>query len=114
MEKINELSFKLHDMLLNSKEYLELKNIEKKLLEDEISSSLLKNYHKLQEEYMSNKSEEMLKKLHKAKLMLDENEIVVSYKKVYKNYQILIGNITDIVFEDFSKQSIIDKIIRAK
>lgn len=114
MDNINELSFKLHEMLITSKEYLYLKQCEQELLNDKTSSSLLNSYHLLQEQYVSNKTNEMLKKLHIAKLKLDENEIVIKYKKAYKNYQFLIGNITEIVFDGFSKQSLIDKIIRAK
>ena len=52
--------------------------------------------------------------MHIAKLELDNNEIVIKYKKAYKDYQLLVGKITDIVFEDFSNPSLLDKIVRAK
>ena len=41
-------------------------------------------------------------------------ENVINYKKAYKEYQLLVGQITDIVFEGFSNPSLLDKIVRAK
>ena len=55
-----------------------------------------------------------VKELHKVKLELDNNKNVIEYKKAYKEYQLLVGKITDIVFEDFSNPSILDRIVRAK
>lgn len=114
MEKITKLSYELHEKLILSNEYKNLKSIEKKMLENATCKLLLEKFHHLQEVYATNKSNEILSKLHYAKLKLDENELVKEYKKAYKDYQILIGNITDIVFDGFAKKSIIDKIIRAK
>ena len=42
------------------------------------------------------------------------NELVIKYKEKYKDYQILLGKITEVVFEGFASTSTIDKIIRAK
>ena len=72
-----------------------------------------KTYHNVLEKYSSNKSEETLKELHQAKLNMDLNILIKQYKEKYKNYQVLVGKITDVVFEDFSKQSLVDKIVRA-
>ena len=59
-------------------------------------------------------TQENLKLLHQAKLEMDLNEVVIKYQKAYKEYQILLNEITDLVFDGFSKQSLLDKIIRAK
>lgn len=114
MEKISKLSYELHDKLILSNEYKKLKEAESNMLNDTTCKLLLDKFHHLQEVYVTNKSNEVLSNLHLAKLKLDENNLVKEYKKAYKDYQILIGKITDIVFDGFSKQSLIDKIIRAK
>ena len=114
MDKVTNLAFELHEMLLQSNEFLELKEAENKMLNNEVSLSLINNYHKILEKYSTNKSEIVLKDLHLAKLNMDLNDLIKNYKDKYKNYQILLGKITDIVFEDFSLQSTVDKIIRAK
>ena len=95
MENTIDLAFKLHEMLTNSKEYLALKDAEKIMLEDLESSSLIKKYHLLQEQYSSVKTNDMLQKLHEAKLKMDLNINVINYKKAYKDYQILIGSSPD-------------------
>ena len=68
MEKVCDLAFKLHDLLLNSDEYKTLKNMESVLYNDSLSFNLLNEYHKMQEEYAFNKTDEMLKQLHLVKL----------------------------------------------
>ena len=114
MENILELAYKLHDLLLNSNEYKILKDYEDKMLNDDNANSLINNYHICLEKYNFDKSEEVLKKLSNAKLLMDQNELVILYKKAYKDYQILVGNITDVVFKDFKKDTFLDKLIRAK
>ena len=114
MEKVQELAFRLHDLLLKSDEYKQLKEIEYTLKSDSVSFERLNKYHTLQEKYQFDKTDDVLKELHIAKLALDNNEIVIKYKKAYKDYQLLVGKITDIVFEDFSNPSLLDKIVRAK
>ena len=83
MEKVQELAFKLHDLLLNSNEYKQLKEIENTLKSDSVSFNLLNKYHALQEKYQFDKTEEVLKELHLSKLELDNNEIVIKYKKSF-------------------------------
>ena len=114
MENILELAYKLHDLLLNSSEYKILKDCEEKMLNDDNANSLINAYHICLEKYNFDKSEEVLKKLSNAKLLMDQNELVILYKKAYKDYQILVGNITDVVFKDFKKDTFLDKLIRAK
>ena len=114
MDKIQTLSYELHDLLLSSKEYLILKETELVMLNDNECKNLIDNYHKLLEKYNFDKSDEVLNLLSKAKMLMDQNELVIKYKKAYKDYQILVGNITDVVFKDYKKDSILDKIIRAK
>ena len=114
MDKIQNIAFELHDKLLASEEYKQLKEKEKIMLSNPESSFLLNNYQELLIAYNDNKSNENLKKLHVSKLKLDENNLVKEYKDAYKNYQILVGNITDIVFDGFKTNSVIDKIIRTK
>ena len=60
------------------------------------------------------KSDEVLNALSNAKSLMFQNKLISDYKKAYKDYQILVGNITDVVFKDFKKDSLLDKIIRAK
>ena len=45
---------------------------------------------------------------------MDLNELIMNYKEKYKDYQILLGKITEVVFEGFASTSTVDKIIRAK
>ena len=114
MENTIDLAFKLHEMLLNSNEFLTLKKYEKIMLEDFNSASLISSYHKLQEKYTTIKTNETLKELHEAKLKMDNDLNVINYKKAYKDYQILVGNITDIVFEGFKNDTLVDKILKIK
>lgn len=114
MEKVINLSYELHDLLLQSNEFLALKKYEKIMLTDEQSSKLINDYHKAFEEYNFDKSEKCLKEVHKHKLLMDNNVNIINYKKAYKDYMILVGKITDESFLDFKKESLIDKIIRAK
>lgn len=113
MEKLFDLSYKLHDELLNSNEYKELKEKEKLMLMDKKVNDMINKYHDLLSKSYNDKSKELLKKLHLIKLRLDENELVINYKKAYKAYQLLISNITDITFKDFKNDTLIDKIIKA-
>lgn len=114
MENIQNLAYELYELLTSSKEYKKLKKCEDEMLNDSISNTLISEYHMLQEKYNSDKSDDVVSMLHLAKLKMDQNELVISYKKAYKDYQILVGKVTDIVFKDFKSESIIDKIIRAK
>ena len=114
MDKVSSLAYQLHEMLLQSNEYLSLKETENIMLNDLEASNLIASYHQALEKYSTNKSDAVLKELHKAKLNMDLNELVIKYKEKYKDYQILLGKITEVVFEDFASTSTIDKIIRAK
>lgn len=113
MEKIFELSFTLHDLLLETVEYKNLKMIEKKMREDKTASSLIAIYQDLNVQYGTNKTQELLKKLHQAKLKMDQNELVIEYKKAYKQYQILVGKVSDIAFKDVFEPSTFERIIRS-
>ena len=114
MEHIQNLAYELHELLTSSNEFNYLKECERNMLTDDVANNLIKEYHKAQEQYNFDKSDEVLNILHNAKLKMDQNELVILYKKAYKEYQILVGNITDIVFKDFKNESLVDKIIRAK
>lgn len=114
MEKIYEIAFALHELLIKSEQYLTLKEKEKEMLSDCFCVDIINKYHNCEEKYQQNKSASNLKDLHEVKLIMDETDLIIQYKKAYKEYQILIGEITDLVFKDFSSPSLIDKIIRAK
>lgn len=114
MENIQNLAYELYELLTSSNEYKNLKKCEVEMLNNSVSNTLINEYHMLQEKYNMDKSEDILSMLHLAKLKMDENELVILYKKAYKDYQILVGKVTDIVFKDFKSESMIDKIIRAK
>ena len=113
MEKLFDLSYKLHDELLNSNEYKNLKEKEHLMLSDLSLNKLINSYHELLAKSYNDKSKELLKEIHSIKLKLDENELVINYKKAYKEYQLLIANVTEVVFQDFKNDSLIDKIIKA-
>lgn len=112
MDEIYTLAFKLHDLLLDSKEYLKLKEKEKLMLDDKKTNKLIQKYHELEVLYNENKSSNNLTLLHQIKLELDLNPLVKDYQKAYKEYQILIGQITDLVFLDFKNDTLIDKILK--
>ena len=113
MEKLFDLSYKLHDELLNSNEYKKLKEKEHLMLSDSSLKNLIDSYHELLLKSYNDKSKELLKEIDSIKLKLDENELVINYKKAYKEYQLLIANITEIAFNGFKNDTIIDKIIKA-
>ena len=46
MEKVINLSYELHDLLLKSNEFLTLKKYEEIMLKDEKSNKLINDYHK--------------------------------------------------------------------
>ena len=73
MDKVTTLAYELHEMLLQSDEYIKLKEAENKMLNNDEASLLIKTYHNVLEKYSSNKSEETLKELHQAKLNMDLN-----------------------------------------
>ena len=77
MEKVIDLSYELHDLLLQSNEFLALKKYEKIMLTDEQSSKLINDYHKAFEEYNFDKSEKCLKEVHKHKLLMDNNVNII-------------------------------------
>ena len=114
MQEIVSLAYSLHEMLLSSNEYKALKEAENIMLNDKISSQLINEYHTLQQKYNFNKTDEVLTMLSNAKLNMDNNELVIKYKNAYKQYQILVGNITSIVFEGYKSDTLLDKIIKAK
>ena len=108
MDKVSTLAYQLHEMLLQSKEYLSLKEAESIMLNNKEASNLIEIYHKVLEKYSSNKSDDVLKELHQAKLNMDLNELIMNYKEKYKDYQILLGKITEVVFEGFASTSTVD------
>ena len=114
MEKIQKLSYELHDLLLSSKEFLTLKEAEINMMSDMNAKLLIDNYHSLLEKYNFDKSDSILQLLANAKMQMDKNAFVIEYKKAYKDYQILVGIITEHVFDGLKKESLLDKIIRAK
>lgn len=114
MEKVTELAFELHDLLMNSEQYKKLKLAEKNMKEDSNAASLIEKYHNLLSKSINIKTEKMNKELHQAKLEMDLNNLVIAYKKAFKEYQLLVDEITSIVFKDFSSITKIDKIIKMK
>ena len=80
MDKVSSLAYQLHEMLLQSNEYLSLKETENIMLNDLEASNLIASYHQALEKNSTNKSDAVLKKLHQAKLNMDLNELVIKYK----------------------------------
>lgn len=112
MDNIIDLSYKIHELLLDSNEYKELKIKEKEMLDDKKASKLINDFKALEEKYGYDKEKDVLKELSNAKIKMNENNKVIAYKKAYKDYQILVGKITDICFENIKKDDIFDKILR--
>ena len=112
MEKLFELSYSLHDKLLETDEYHKLQEATKKMFDNKESKRKIDDYNKMMEIYSNNKSNDNQKRLHEAKLVMDNDLLVIEYKKAYKNYQLLLSNITSICFDGFSEESLFDKIIK--
>ena len=56
MDKVSSLAYQLHEMLLQSNEYLSLKEAENIMLNDLETSNLITSYHQALEKYSTNKS----------------------------------------------------------
>ena len=112
MDSIISLSYQIHDMLLESEEYLNLKRKEKEMLDDPVSSKLVDDFKRLEEKYGYDKEKDVQKELSQAKIKMNENKKVIAYKEAYKQYQILVGKVTDICFDGVKTDSIFDKILR--
>lgn len=113
MEKVLEKAYQLHDLLFKSESYRKLKEKEKEMVEDEALKPLFLSYHNAQEQYVTEKSEQNLARLHAIKLQIDSHPKVIAYQQSYKEYQILLGNITDIAFDGLIEKDDLLKKIRA-
>lgn len=112
MEEAFKKAYQLHDLLFQSEEYIQLKKIEKEMVEDKDLQPLFLSYQKAQEEYVQDKSQKNLIQLHEIKLKIDCHPKVIAYQKSFKQYQILLNQITDVVFDGFIEQEDLLKKIR--
>ena len=98
--------YKLKELLINSKEYKDVKEKEK-LMEDNCTTLLIKYNHLFNEynqalrfkDYGSDVGK-IQKELNICKLELDNNEYVKEYKKAYKIMNRLLKEIQNIIFEN--------------
>lgn len=92
--------YALCDKIYESKIYLDLKTQEKAMLDNKNLAIKFKDYKNLQEQYLINKDETLLKQLHALKLEIDENMLVRDYKKAYFNFTRELLEIKNIIFKD--------------
>ena len=103
--KITGKVYDLKEMLLNSREYMLVKEKEKEM--EEKSSTLLLEYNYLFNEYnQANRFKDyganvvgIQQKLNKCKEKLDNDYYVKEYKKAYKQMQKLLNELQDVIFE---------------
>ena len=101
-------AFKLREIILQSDLYLDMKEKEMKMLEDEEVSNLLYLFENLKEEYGQAKRFEkygadvslVQKKLSEVKYKLYENSLVKAYNLAYKKMKVQLKYIEDIILED--------------
>lgn len=106
------LTFKLRDEIINSKLYKELKEKEKKMMDDEECSRLLYLYQNVQSKYNEAKRfekygsdiESVSKELSEIKYKVDENKLVKDYYEIFKKMNKELKNIEKIIFKDILKE----------
>ena len=97
--------YELKEKLINSDEYKKVKNTEKEM--EEKCSSILIKYNYLFDEYNNairfinygSDVESVQKQLAACKLELDNNEYVKEYKKAYKDMNVLLKRLENIIFD---------------
>ena len=105
---MKQLALELNEKIKESKEYKEVKEKEKKMLDDEQTFKLLIKYQKLQEEYndalrfsdYGSNVESIRKELAAVKYEVDTNPLVVEYNDSYKVLNELFNEITNIVLKE--------------
>lgn len=110
--EILEKVFELRDKIVNSELYIDLKDKEKKMLDDEECLKLLYLYQEKQSEYNEAKRFEnygsdigaVSKELSCVKVMVEENRLVKEYNESYKNMKKKIKIIEKVLFEDIVKE----------
>ena len=103
--------FDLKEQIINSDLFVELKDKEKKMLEDEECSKLLISYQNIQSEYNEAKRFEkygsdiqtVSKKLSDIKIKVEENKFVKEYNECYKKMKKELKRIENILFKDIVK-----------
>ena len=106
--EILSLTYDLKDKIIESDLYKELKEKEKKMLEDNECMKLLSAFEQLKEEYEQAKRFEkygsdvasVQKRLSEIKFKVDENELVKDYNFAYKKLKNKLKEIEKIVFKD--------------
>lgn len=111
MEKFIEDSLKeLHQALNSDSRVVELDSLEKELSSDKTLFDLSKRLQLAEEDYSfvcssfpddKKKISESQKKLHLAKLALDEEPLAKKYNEAYKKVSYLYMEIDDIIFAPF-------------
>lgn len=104
--------FDLKDQIINSELYIELKDKEKKMLEDEECSKLLYLYQDAQSKYNEAKRfenygsdiDKASKELSDIKVKVEENNFVKEYNECYKKVKKELKRIEKILFKDIVRE----------
>ena len=110
--EILALTFKLKEEIINSELYKDLKDKEKKMMEDEETSKLLLLYQDAQSKYNEAKRFEKYggdvdkasKELSEIKSKVYENKFVNEYNEAFKKMKKQLKRIEGIVFKDIIKE----------
>ena len=102
------LAFELKQKIVESVLYNDLKEKEKRMLENEESSNLLFSFEKLKDEYKEAKRfekyganpVEIQRKMSELKYKLDSHMLIREYNEAYKNMRRELKNIESIIFDD--------------
>lgn len=104
--------FDLKDQIMCSELYIELKDKEKKMLEDEACSKLLYLYQDIQNKYNDAKRfenygsniEGVSRELSDIKVKVEDNKFVKEYNECFKKVKKELKKIEKILFDDIVKE----------
>ena len=110
--EILALTFRLKEEIMSSELYKDLKNKEKKMLEDENCSNLLYLYQEAQNKYNEAKRFEKYgsdvskasKELSEIKQKVYENDLIKAYNDSFKKMNKELKRLEKIIFKDIIKE----------
>lgn len=106
--EILKLTLELKERIVSSESYINLKEKEKKMMENDECCKLLHLYQSVQSEYneakrfekYGSKVDEVLKRLSEIKYKVDENVFVKEYNEAYKQMNKELKKIEEVIFKD--------------
>lgn len=104
--------FELKEKIIKSYLYKDLKEKEKKMMEDDECSKLLCQYQNIQSKYNEAKRFEkygsdivtVSKELSEIKCKVNENKLVKEYNEAFRKMNKQLKNIEKIIFKDITKE----------